>query len=150
MKASAPKWLAAGSQLFEKIFRPCELNHDVACWLVEKAIRTRITSTSRPDASARVWKPRSPSGRRCVKGLADPAFPAGSACATLLMTKSRSGRPASPCSRLAADLAQLRLGLLVDVGGQRRVAQLGKQFLAVSEQVADVGLEHLGRIGIRL
>ena len=64
MKASAPNWLVAGSQLFVKIFRPSAENHDAACWLVETAIRTRITSTSRPEASARIWKPRSPSGRR--------------------------------------------------------------------------------------
>ena len=64
MKASAPNWLFAGFQVFEKIFRPSVVNHDEACWLVETAIRTRITSTSRPEASARIWKPRSPSGRR--------------------------------------------------------------------------------------
>ena len=64
MKASAPNWLAAGFQLLVKIFKPSVLNHDEACWLVETAIRTRITSTSRPHASARIWKPRSPSGRR--------------------------------------------------------------------------------------
>ncbi len=73
MKASAPYWLAPGFQLFVKIFRPSVLNHDEACWLVETAIRTRITSTSRPHASARTWKPRSPSGRRSDRARADPA-----------------------------------------------------------------------------
>ena len=86
MKASAPNWLAAGFQLLAKIFTPSVLNHDEACWVVETAIRTRITRTSRPDASARIWKPRSPSGRRSDKGLADPAGTAGSACATVLTT----------------------------------------------------------------
>ena len=35
MKASAPNWLAAGFQLFVKIFRPSVLNHDEACWVVD-------------------------------------------------------------------------------------------------------------------
>ena len=39
MKASAPNWLAAGSQLLVKIFRPSAVNHDEACWLVETAIQ---------------------------------------------------------------------------------------------------------------
>ena len=84
MKASAPNWLVAGSQLFVKIFRPSVENHDEACWLVETAIRTRITSTSRPEASARIWKPRSPSGRRAESGPADPAGTAGSAFTAVL------------------------------------------------------------------
>src|SRR5229473_283066 len=95
MKASAPNWLAAGFQLLAKIFRPSVLNHDEACWLVETAIRRRITSTSRPDASARTWKPRSPSGRRWDRALADPAGTAGSAFAAVLTTSSRSDLLAS-------------------------------------------------------
>src|SRR5580692_5436206 len=95
MKASAPKWLVAGSQLFEKIFRPSVLNHDEACWLVETAIRTRITSTSRPAASVRTWKPRSPSGRRWDRAPADPVGTAGSACATELTMQNPSGLLAS-------------------------------------------------------
>src|ERR1019366_1244149 len=150
MKGSAPNWFAAGFQLFEKIFRPSVLNHDEACWLVETAIRTRITSTSRPAASARTWKPRSPSGRRSDRARADPAGPAGSACATVLTATNRSHPPASQCSHLHTDLAELCLGLLVDVGRQRRVAQLGQQLLAVSEQVADVGLEHRRVVRVRL
>src|ERR1700751_436332 len=110
MKASAPNWLVAGSQLFVKIFRPSAENQDAACWLVVTAIRTRITSTSRPEPSARIWKRRSPSGRRCDRG-ADPAVPAGSAFTAVLTMSNRSD--------LGADLAQLRLGLLLDVGGQR-------------------------------
>src|SRR5438105_7703364 len=79
-KAIAPNLLAAGSQSTEKIpLKPSAENHDEACWLVENAIRTRITSTSRPEARARIWKPRSPSGRRTDRWLADPAWPAGSA-----------------------------------------------------------------------
>src|SRR3984893_18610065 len=112
-KGSAPNWLAAGFQLFEKIFRPWLLNHDEACWLVETAISTRITSTSGREASARTWKPRSPSGRRSDRARADPAGITGSACATLLTVTNRSDPPASPCSLLAADLGELRLGLLV-------------------------------------
>src|ERR1022692_1463182 len=150
MKASAPNWLAVGFQVLEKIFAPSAENHDEACWLVETAIRTRITSTSRPAASARTWKPRSPSGRRSDRARADPAGIAGSACATLLTVTNRSDPPASPCSLLAADLGELRLGLLVDVGGQRRVAQTGERLLAGSEQVADVRLEHLRRALARL
>src|ERR1019366_5151768 len=167
MKGSAPNWLAAGFQLFEKIFRPWLLNHDEACWLVETALRTRITSTSRPDASARTWKPRSPSGRRSdgaggagspgpARGRrsdgarADPAAPAGSARATVLTATNRSDPPASQCSHLHTDLGQLRLGHLVDVGGQRRVAQTGEQLLAGTEQVADVRLEHLRITRVRL
>src|SRR5487761_1237756 len=73
MKGSAPNWLALGFQFFEKIFRPSAENQDEACWLVETAIRTRITRTSRPAASARTWKPRSPSGRRWDRGPAAPA-----------------------------------------------------------------------------
>src|SRR6266852_4393995 len=131
MKASAPKCMDAGSQLVEKIpLTPSLENHDEACWVVETAIRTRITSTSRPAASARTWKPRSPSGRRSDRARADPAGPAGSARVTVLTTSSRSDLPVPPCSRLRADLAELRLGHLIDVGGQRRVAQAGEQLLA--------------------
>ena len=64
MKASAPNWLAAGFQLLVKMRRPSALNHGAACWLVVMAIRTRITSTSRPAPSVTAWKPRSPSGLR--------------------------------------------------------------------------------------
>src|SRR6516164_5837514 len=134
MKPSAPKWSVAGSQLFVKIFQPSAENHDEACWLVVTAIRTRITSTSRPEERARIWKPRSPSGRRCDRA-ADPAGLAGSAFTAVLTIENRSDEA------LRADLAQLRLGLLLDVGRQRRVVQRGKQLLAVSEQVADVPLE---------
>src|SRR5580704_1130575 len=138
MKASAPNWLAAGFQLLVKIFRPSVLNHDEACWLVEIAIRTRITSTSRPDASVRIWKPRSPSGRRCDSGWADPAGTAGSTCVTVLTTSSRSDLRASQRSLLHADLAQLCLGHRVDVSGNLRVAQAGQQVLAAAaDQVAD-------------
>src|ERR1700680_4671036 len=100
MKASAPNWLAEGFQLFEKTFRPSALNHDEACWLVETAIKARITRTSRPDASARAWKPRSPSGRRSDRARADPAGPAGSTCATVLTAMSRSDLPASQRAHL--------------------------------------------------
>src|ERR1700751_3276173 len=95
MKASAPNWLLAGSQLFVKIFRPSAENHDEACWLVETAIRTRITSTSRPEASARIWKMRSPRGGRAVSGRADPAGPAGSALTAVLTMWSQSELPGS-------------------------------------------------------
>src|SRR5215467_15584008 len=90
MKGSAPYWPFVGFQVVEKIFQPWLVNHDAACWLVETAIRTRITSTSRPEASARIWKPRSPSGRRCDRG-ADPAVPAGSAFTAVLTISNRSG-----------------------------------------------------------
>src|ERR1019366_9530750 len=150
MKASAPNWLAAGFQVLEKTFTPSVLNHDEACWVVEMAIRIRITSTSRPDASARTWKRRSPSGRRSDRARVDPAGPAGSTRVTALTATSRPDLRASQCSHLAADLAQLRLCLLVDAGGQRREAQLGKQLLAGSDQVADPRLEHLRIISVRL
>src|SRR5450755_1291129 len=103
MKASAPNWLVAGFQVLEKIFRPSVLNHDEACLLVEKAIRTRMTSTSRPDASAMTWKVRSPSGRRSDKGRVDPAGTAGSTFVVLLTVTSQSDRDASRCSRRARD-----------------------------------------------
>src|ERR1039457_3947128 len=144
MKGSAPNWFAAGFQLFEKIFRPWLLNHDEACWLVETAIRTRITSTSRPDASATTWKARSPSGRRSDKGWVDPAGPAGSTFVTVLTAAGRSDPCASRCSRQSrADLAYMRLGHLVDLGRHRRETQTGEQLLAGSNQVADPCLEHL-------
>src|SRR5208282_2487343 len=108
MKASAPYWLLAGFQVFVKIFRPSLLNHDEACELVEIAIRTRITSTSRPAASVRTWKLRSPSGRRSDRVRADPAGTAGSARVTILTTTSPSDLPASHCSRRRADLICLR------------------------------------------
>src|SRR5215831_21142167 len=162
MNASAPNWLAAGFQVFPKIPSPSVLNHSEACWLVEKAIRMRITSTSRPAASAMIWKVRSPSGRRWARGWADPAIPAGPACCVTVLTATvPSGRSApqrSPRRPLhvrlpggaRADLAELRLGLLVHVRRQRRVTQLREQLLAVPEQVADVRLEHLGDVRARL
>ncbi len=67
MKGIAPNLLAVGFQVVEKIFRPSVLNHDAACWLVETAIRTRITRTSRPAPSASHWKLRSPRPRRAVR-----------------------------------------------------------------------------------
>ena len=73
MKASAPNWLFAGFQVVEKIFQPWLENHEEACWPVEIAIRTRITSTSRPAASAMTWKLRSPSGRFLVSAPAGTA-----------------------------------------------------------------------------
>src|SRR6266576_3330314 len=171
MKASAPNWLATGFQTVPKIPHPSALNHGTACWVVETAIRMRITSTSRPDASAMIWKVRSPSGRRSDRGRADPAGTAGPARGVTVLTitsrpgplASRSPRPRSLLVRLrqgghdaggladlAANLAELRLGLLVQAGGQRCVVQLGEQLLAVSQQVADVRLEHLGGIRARL
>src|SRR6266487_5546294 len=66
--------------------QPSVVNHDVDCWVVETAIRTRITSTSRPAARARIWKARSPSARCCVSGRADPAGAAGSARVTVFTT----------------------------------------------------------------
>src|SRR5487761_1258152 len=61
------------------------LNHWVDCWDMVTAIRTRITSTSRPDPSERTWKARSPSGLRGASPEADPAGVAGSACRVALM-----------------------------------------------------------------
>src|SRR5215469_3122332 len=124
MKESAPKSLAAGFQLLVKIFQPSVENHDEACWLVETAIQTRITSTSRPDASARIAKARSPRGRCCYRGSVDPAGTAGSTWVIVLTTASPSDEPASRQPSLAGDLAQLRLRLLLKAGGQRRVSQV--------------------------
>src|SRR5580704_12297791 len=151
MNASAPNWLAAGSQLLVKIFKPSALNHEEACWVVETAIRTRITSTSRPAPSARAAKPRSPSGRRWTRGLpADPAGTAGSAFAAMLTTTSRSDRLVSRYPPSRADLAELRLGHRGYASGNRRVAQRWQQLLAVSDQVADPRLEHLCGVRARL
>src|SRR3984957_10858156 len=145
MNGSAPNWLAEGFQVLEKILTPSVENHEAACWLVETAIRTRITSTSRPAASAMAWKLMSPNGRRSDKARADPAGPAGSAFVAVLTGASRSDQWAPWCSpQSGGDLAELRLGHLVDAGRQRRVAQRGEQLLARPEQVADVRLEHLG------
>src|SRR5882762_3702105 len=151
MKGSAPNWLFEGFQVLEKILMPSLENHEEACWLVETAIRTRITSTSRPAASATAWKVMSPSGRRSDNWRADPAGPAGSAFVTVLTVASPSDQCAPWCSPLSGgDLAELRLGLLVDAGRQRRVAQRGKQLLAGSEEVAEVRLEHLDVVRILL
>src|SRR6266481_1978706 len=98
MKDRAPNWLFEGFQVLEKTFVPSVENHEEACWLVETAIRTRITSTSRPAASARAWKVMSPSGRRSDKARADPAGPAGSAFVAMLTVASPSDQYASWCS----------------------------------------------------
>src|SRR5271155_5579883 len=94
MKASTPNWLAPGFQLLVKILRPSLENHDEACWVVVNAIRTRITSTSRPHERARIWKVRSPSGRRWDRPGVDPAGLAGSTRVTVLTTASPSDMPA--------------------------------------------------------
>src|ERR1700733_12979118 len=144
MKGSAPNWLAVGFQVLEKILMPSVENHEEACWVVEMAIRTRITSTSRPAASAMAWKLMSPNGRRCDKGRADPAGPAGSDFAAVAPVAERHDESWPWCAtRSRGDLAELRLGLRVDAGRQRRVAQRGEQLLPGPEQVADVRLEHL-------
>ena len=84
--AIAPNLPCAGSQSTEKMpAQPSEVNQEVDCWAMVTAIRTRITSTSRPDASARSWKARSPSGLRGDSPEADPAGMAGSACTVALM-----------------------------------------------------------------
>src|SRR6516165_10413623 len=119
MKASAPKSLVVGFQLLVKIFQPSAVNHEEACWVVEKAIRTRITSTSRPHASARIWKLRSPSGRRCDKGWAGPATSAGPAFVTVLTTTNPSDLRAFRRPSLRRYLAELRLGLRVEARRQR-------------------------------
>src|SRR6185295_19217096 len=88
---------------------PSVVNHDEACWVVEKAIRMRMTSTSRPDASAMIWKVRSPSGRRSDRGRAGPAGTAGPACCvTVLTITSRPGPPASRSSSPRSLLVRLR------------------------------------------
>src|ERR1700733_3184121 len=144
MKGSAPNWLAVGFQVLEKILMPSVENHEEACWVVEMAIRTRITSTSRPAASAMAWKLMSPNGRRCDKGRADPAGPAGAALVAVLPGAGGAGQYGPWCSPpTRGGLAELRLVLRVDAGRQRRVAQRGEQLLAGPEQVADVRLEHL-------
>src|SRR5215475_13647218 len=154
MKASAPNWLDAGFQVFPKIPHPSALNHGMACWVVETAIRARITSTSRPDASAMTWKARSPNGRRSDRGRAGPAVPAGPACCVTVLTTTSRSDPRAPRyslrARLRTNLAELRLCLLVQAGGQRCVVQPGEQFLAVPEQVAEVCLEHLRGVRARL
>src|SRR6516165_5542984 len=100
------------------------------------------------------WKVRSPSGRRSDRGRAGPAGMAGPAsCVTVLTTTSRSDprAPGYPWrARLRTYLAELCLGLLIQTGRQRRVVQPREQFLAVPEQVADVGLEHLRGVRARL
>src|SRR5271157_5426135 len=151
MKDSAPNWLAAGFQLLVKIFQPSVVNHDEACWLVETAIRTRITSTSKPHASARIWKLRSPSGRRSDSARAAPAGVAGSARVAVLTTVSRSDLASqSQCFYLTGDLAELRCGHLVEAGRQRRVAEAAGHLLHGSEQVADVCLEQGRVVRVRL
>src|ERR1700733_3058417 len=147
MKASAPNFWAAGFQSLEKIFVPSVENHDEACWLVETAIRTRITSTRRPAPRVRTWKPRSPSGRRSVRESAGRPWRSG---VTMLTAASQYRPAAARRSGLRPDLAELRRGLLVEAGGQRRVVQGGKQLLASSQQVADVGPEHLRGVAVRL
>src|SRR5271155_2320350 len=99
MKAKAPSWvywpalLGVGFQLLVKTLKPSEENHDADCWLIVTAIRTRITSTSRPDARVRMEKPRSPSGRRCSRAEVDPAE-AGSTPVIALTTASPPDLPA--------------------------------------------------------
>src|SRR5215472_6311353 len=117
-------------------------------------MRTRITSTSRPAASVMIWKVRSPNGRRSDRGRAGPAGLAGPACCVIVLTTTSRSAPRAPgCSRrarLRTYLVELRLGLLVDAGWQRRVVQPREQFLAVPDQVADVRLEHLRGVRARL
>src|SRR5579859_5818173 len=109
----APNLLWAGSQSIEKTpDQPSALNHWVDSLDMVTAIRTRITSTSSPDASASIWKARSPSGLRGDSPEADPAGVAGSACTVALMRTGPSGLPVSwRSSFLAGDLAQLGRGL---------------------------------------
>src|SRR5215831_10594189 len=121
------------------------------------AIRSRITSTSRPHASVTIANPRSPSGRRCSRGWADPAGIAGSAFVTVLTTPGPRVLPASQCSWRSytprsgrSDLVELGFGLCVEASWQRRVAQGGEYLLPGAEQVADVGLEHLRGVRVRL
>src|ERR1700678_841193 len=96
MKARAPSWvywpalLGVGFQLLVKTLKPSEENHDVACWLIVTAIRTRTTSTSRPDARVRMEKPGSPRARRSDKVRVDPAGTAGSTRISALTRASPS------------------------------------------------------------
>src|SRR5207237_2619833 len=81
---------------------------------------------------------------------ADPAARARPAGVAVLTVNSRLVPALLRGTRLRADLAQLGLGLLVDAGRQRRIAQVRELLLAVSDQVADVRLEQLGGVGLRL
>src|SRR5690242_16514171 len=90
-KAIAPNWLVAGFQTVEKMpLQPAVLNQDVDCCAVETTIRIRMMRTSRPETRARSAKARSPSGRACESGRADPAGVAGPALVTALMVTRRS------------------------------------------------------------
>src|SRR5690242_2524216 len=85
-KAIAPNWLVAGSQTVEKMpLQPAVVNQDVDCCAVETTIRTRMIRTSSPAARASQAKARSPIGRPCESGRADPAGVAGPALVTALM-----------------------------------------------------------------
>ena len=84
--AIAPNLPCAGSQSMEKMpDQPSVVNQEVDCCDIVTAIRTRITSTSRPDASAMTWKARSPSGLRGESPEAGPAGVAGPAFTVALM-----------------------------------------------------------------
>src|SRR5215469_5109434 len=150
MKASTPNWFCAGFQLYEKMPQPSVVNHDEAWLVVVMAIRTRITSTSRPAPSARYANRRSPSGRRRSKGEADPAGTAGSTFVATLMMTDRSCLSASENSSSRGYLVELSLGHSVEVRRQRRVAELLQRGLTVADQVADVGLEHARGVRARL
>ena len=54
MNERAPYFPKAGFQVLEKTpLKPTVVNQSVDCFVVDMAMRTRITSTSSPDASAR-------------------------------------------------------------------------------------------------
>src|SRR4051812_24233881 len=64
--APAPYWPFAGSQLSAKMPRPSSLNQGHAFLVVVYAINVRITSTSRPAATAttrKIWSLTRPGGR---------------------------------------------------------------------------------------
>src|ERR1700722_1974871 len=107
MKAIAPNLLFAGSQSVEKTpDQPSVVNHEADWFVMVTAMSTRITSTSSPDASARTWKARSPSGRRIDSRAAGPAGAAGPACAFTLMT------PAVPYDVILASCATAWVSML--------------------------------------
>src|SRR4051794_2755130 len=136
MNDSAPNLSALGAQRLvvkNSAARSVKIGH--ASLVVDHAMRMRMARTDRPQASTMIRNALS-LNLRPPRRFSDSVVALGSE-----MTAVTGG------SR--GELVQLRHGLLLDVVRQRGVVEVREQLLAVTQQVAEVGLLQ-GQLGCGL
>src|SRR5206468_11960462 len=144
MKARAPNCSAGGFHVDDvKKLRTMCRNAGAASWVVEMAMRARMTSTVSPHSKVTTVKTRSATGRRRALGsFADPGGLVGVEVAVAV----------KPGSRRDQEGVELGLGLVEDVGRQLGVVDRSGLVLAGPVDVLQERLEGgaLGLVGLVL